>query len=486
VRGLLPDKEELIPGVGVPAGARLKQQWIATGTSNETEATKFLHEVELGKQKWEWGIPFPWHNYIKRNKKDGKDEHDSHSQDGGSAANTVAGGLVMGEYRSLFADAARTVTLREAWDCYVADARKRLESSTMRRKLAGMSQVMESIGDCPIDSDLPWTAWNYLDTEYGAKRRDALLGELSLACDYAWSMGLAQSNPFGEAYWVREGRAIKKPKKEPQKQEMPRPFTAKERDTIIKAYPTVQSLVQYQHSLVATDRRNRYVMTVRDGLRHRRITPFTKLASATVFGLLTQFGLLTGARVGEILALTWDCINLSERTLLFNKVAGVGESSISILKHCLKTQRQRFFPINNQLYELLLLLLQCKTFLTEQAEVTLNDCPLTESEWTKLHERYQGLSPIEQCQSKFHVVFPSVLGRHLFIQRSALFKQWKDTIRPLGIDPRSPYNLRHTFISQCLDKGVPVTDVAQWVGNSPAIIYRHYAGILSNKNVPDL
>ncbi|MBW4453063.1 MAG: DUF3596 domain-containing protein [Nostoc indistinguendum CM1-VF10] len=51
---------------------------------------------------------------------------------------------------------------------------------------------------------------------------------------------------------------------------------------------------------------------------------------------------------------------------------------------------------------------------------------------------------------------------------------------------RCLYNTRHTFISQCIEAGVPIPQIASWVGNSPEIIMRHYAGCVSSLEVPHL
>ncbi|MEO1561772.1 MAG: site-specific integrase, partial [Cyanobacteria bacterium J06632_19] len=47
------------------------------------------------------------------------------------------------------------------------------------------------------------------------------------------------------------------------------------------------------------------------------------------------------------------------------------------------------------------------------------------------------------------------------------------------------YQTRHTFITLALKNGMNVKDVARLVGNSPEIIYRHYAGQSREIVVPD-
>jgi integrase len=51
---------------------------------------------------------------------------------------------------------------------------------------------------------------------------------------------------------------------------------------------------------------------------------------------------------------------------------------------------------------------------------------------------------------------------------------------------RRPYQCRHTFFTLCLEADIDAKDVAKWVGNSPEVIYRHYAGKKRDLQVPEL
>ncbi len=52
---------------------------------------------------------------------------------------------------------------------------------------------------------------------------------------------------------------------------------------------------------------------------------------------------------------------------------------------------------------------------------------------------------------------------------------------------REPYACRDTFISHCLErKGLGFKQVADWVGNSSAVVHKHYAGVVDRIEVPDL
>ncbi|MFM9373393.1 tyrosine-type recombinase/integrase [Streptomyces sp. Da 82-17] len=77
-----------------------------------------------------------------------------------------------------------------------------------------------------------------------------------------------------------------------------------------------------------------------------------------------------------------------------------------------------------------------------------------------------------------------VNGHLLRTQRSAYWAhttldyQWAAAKKRAGIDRKlNPYSLRHFFASNCLNLGIPVTDVAEWMGhkniNMTFRIYRH-------------
>ncbi|MGW4624907.1 tyrosine-type recombinase/integrase [Streptomyces rubiginosohelvolus] len=49
---------------------------------------------------------------------------------------------------------------------------------------------------------------------------------------------------------------------------------------------------------------------------------------------------------------------------------------------------------------------------------------------------------------------------------STLDYHWAAAKKRAGITRRlNPYSLRHFFASNCLSKGIPITDVAEWMGH---------------------
>lgn len=180
----------------------------------------------------------------------------------------------------------------------------------------------------------------------------------------------------------------------------------------------------------------------------RAIRPFTKQEIQAILGAfegmdlhpLIRFYFLTGCRTGEALGLRWgdvapDCTSI----YIVRSFAG-GEFSDT------KTHKSRRFPCGPELQRLL-----------------------------------KSLRPDDPGDA---LVFPDVTQKRLWYQ-------WKRRIGQLTEDGvvqqyRPQYNTRHTFITRALEAGIPITQVAEWAGNSPKIILERYAGILGTYLPPEL
>ena len=177
------------------------------------------------------------------------------------------------------------------------------------------------------------------------------------------------------------------------------------------------------------------------------------IQSHYLYGLYTQLLFLTGCRLNEASALRWSDINLDARTICFQNNI-VSDRHSHYLQPSLKSQQYRIFPINNQLFSLL-------TSIKDSC-YNNNDNHVDNQEGL-LFTTHKGTY---FKTAIYHRVFGKLLGH-------------------LGIRYRKPHCIRKTFITQCLEKGIPVATIAQWVGNKPEVIYKHYSGIVSI-DVPEL
>jgi integrase len=155
----------------------------------------------------------------------------------------------------------------------------------------------------------------------------------------------------------------------------------------------------------------------------------------------------TGARFSEAAGLQWKHIRPDFKTILFEQAAVESNDGV-IIKQGLKTQSHRTFPCNERL----------QAFLKELKPVG---------------------TPPDQ------MVFPSPDGC-LLVPRNYRTRLWKPVLDALGIEYRKPYQTRHTFITLMLENGLDAKDVARLVGNSPEVIYRHYAGNKRELTVPEV
>ena len=160
-----------------------------------------------------------------------------------------------------------------------------------------------------------------------------------------------------------------------------------------------------------------------------------------------EFLFYTGCRPSEAIGLQWRNIDLGKRIVLFQG-AVVQSPRGRIRKEGLKTQAFRRFKINDQLREVL-----------------------------------ENIKPLSRSAES--LVFPAAEGGFI-VQDNFRKRVWKTILQGLQIEYRVPYQTRHTFITLCLDKGIDAKDIAQWVGNSPEIIYKHYAGSRHNLQVPEM
>ena len=197
------------------------------------------------------------------------------------------------------------------------------------------------------------------------------------------------------------------------------------------------------------------------------IDPFTAEERDTILAAFEQhpyycyyapfvkFLFMTGCRTGEAVGLKWKHISSDYKMINFCESVS---TQLKIRKDC-KTHKSRKFPCNASLQTLL-----------------------------------QSIKP-PNCDPE-SLVFPSKRGG---VIRSGHFidSAWKGrSDRGNGIVMqlakegkisryRTQYNTRHTFITQCLEAGVTVVQIAKWVGNSPEIIMKHYAGTTRQIQVPE-
>lgn len=166
---------------------------------------------------------------------------------------------------------------------------------------------------------------------------------------------------------------------------------------------------------------------------------------------LVNFLFYTGCRPSEAIALQWR--HIGEKFINFKQAITISLKGLA-LKEGLKTQDQRKFPINAQLQTIL---------------QSIRPESYQESEFIFCGKKGGIIDFGDFCNH----AWKGYKNRHGKIIEGIVTR----LVREGKVDEyRKPYQCRHTFITLCLESGIDCKDVARWVGNSPEVIYRHYAG----------
>jgi integrase len=169
--------------------------------------------------------------------------------------------------------------------------------------------------------------------------------------------------------------------------------------------------------------------------------------SGNHYATLVELLFRTGCRPSEAIALQWADISKDFKAITFQRAITTGENNRLAVKEGLKTQSKRVLPCGSALTEFL-----------------------------------RSIAPDSHHRESF--IFSSPTGCFVDLENFSS-RDWRPTLTKLGIKPRGIYHTRHTFITNCLDSGMDAKDVAKLVGNSPEIIYKHYAGANKDVRSPD-
>lgn len=157
---------------------------------------------------------------------------------------------------------------------------------------------------------------------------------------------------------------------------------------------------------------------------------------STRWALYAEFMLQTAMRTGEVRALRW--VDIKDNRILVHSNFTLTHG----LKASTKTNKQRWVPLN------------------ERAQAILQELP-RDSDFIFPWDR-------QAFQSFFAMRMRELHAAGLIEHRYR------------------PYDLRHVAISRWLEAGIPVTQAAQWAGNTSEVIWKHYAGSTTEYEVPVL
>jgi integrase len=191
-----------------------------------------------------------------------------------------------------------------------------------------------------------------------------------------------------------------------------------------------------------------------------RVAAMTAALSKGRYKIIPQLGAGTGLRQGEVFGLGVDDITFLSRNPTIKVLRQVKFVNGALHFALPKRRKQREIPMSKAVAELL------SRHLAEYParEVTLP--------WHDPRDKRKHGKPVT-----VRLVFTNRFGR---VSRGTVFTQsvWNPARKKAGVPPGSDdgmHALRHTFASMQLGAGRAVTEVAAWMGDTPAIVLKTYA-----------
>ena len=186
----------------------------------------------------------------------------------------------------------------------------------------------------------------------------------------------------------------------------------------------------------------------------------TDCASGKALALL---GILTGLRISELIALTWDCIDFELAELQVNKAKVLGEYKVPKTSESIRTV---------ELNQHALALLKAHFEVTGKTRIRVINV---------LQHDNKSLD-----KQRVRHVFINTSTNKPFIDAKQYGKTFFTPFLTLAkVKHRGPNQLRHTFASQCLTAGISIVWIANQMGHaSTKMVEEHYARWIK-KDAPD-
>ena len=189
-------------------------------------------------------------------------------------------------------------------------------------------------------------------------------------------------------------------------------------------------------------------------MEEKDITAFLRAIDGCKYELLYRVTLFTGMRQGEILGLTWDCVDFEHNTIYVNKqlqrTEKVGGKYVLVPT---KSGRSRMITVAPSVMSLL------KKQKSQQAQMQL----LAGTDW----------------ENPWDLVFTNDTGGHLV--HMTVYKVFKEIVKSMGLEQARFHDLRHSYAVVSLESGDDIKTVQTNLGHATASFTLDVYGHVSQK-----
>lgn len=184
-------------------------------------------------------------------------------------------------------------------------------------------------------------------------------------------------------------------------------------------------------------------------LEDEELCAFLKEIRGNPYELVYFVTVFTGLRQGEVLGLTWDCVNFEKQTLLINKQHGKKKGTREYCFSSLKNDRPRVIKAADGVMD------------------ALKKQQLRQQRWAaRLKDGWDNPD---------NLVFTTETGRYLCNQ--TVYLAFKKIVRRLHLDATRFHDLRHTYAVNSLKSGDDIKTVQENLGHQTAAftldVYAH-------------
>lgn len=184
-------------------------------------------------------------------------------------------------------------------------------------------------------------------------------------------------------------------------------------------------------------------------LEDEELCAFLKEIRGSPYELVYFVTVFTGLRQGEVLGLTWDCVNFEKQTLLINKQHGKKKGTREYCFSSLKNDRPRVIEAADGVMD------------------ALKKQQLRQQRWAaRLKDGWDNPD---------NLVFTTEAGRYLCNQ--TVYLAFKKIVRRLHLDATRFHDLRHTYAVNSLKSGDDIKTVQENLGHQTAAftldVYAH-------------
>lgn len=176
-------------------------------------------------------------------------------------------------------------------------------------------------------------------------------------------------------------------------------------------------------------------------------------------GLWMMLMLLCGLRRGEMMALTWDAVDLVNRTLEVRRVAVIRKNRVKIEERAKTDAGLRTLPLCKVLCDALLTVPEEKRI--GYVCLSAKGLPLTESAYERGAETF--------CRVLERILNgepPAQRGRRTDVERKKAEKEKDLPLKERKVFSFTAHDLRHTYATALYDAGVPVKAAQYFLGHA--------------------